>query len=123
MPLLAVKQALVSAGVAKSKVSARHDAYCAWLAEADQALARNSFVFLLRLHLQSPPPGYDAPTVPYDSADEGDSGEYYYEEVFDSEDYEEEMDSSDDEGLDPELYPNLKRRGRFVMMDQPYRSE
>lgn len=72
---------------------------------------------------ERPPPGYDAPTVPYDSADEEDSGEYYYEEVFDSEDFEEEMDSSDDEGLDPELYPNLKRRGRFVMMDQPYRSE
>jgi hypothetical protein len=54
---------------------------------------------------QGPPPGYDAPMVPFDSGDSED----------------EEEDSSDDEGIDPELYPNLQRRGRFVMMEQPYR--
>lgn len=63
-----------------------------------------------------PPPGYNAPVIPYDSEDEP--------EEFDSEDYdEEEEDSSDEEEFDSDLYPNLKRRGRFVMMDQPYRSE
>lgn len=66
---------------------------------------------------RGPPPGYDAPTVAFDSDDEDeyDSEDYYYEE----EDYEEE-ESSDDEEINEDLYPNLKRSGRFVMMNQPY---
>jgi hypothetical protein len=70
---------------------------------------------------RGPPPGYDVPTVPFDSDDEEeeeyDSEDYYYEEEEDEEDYE---DSSDDEEINEDLYPNLKRNGRFVMMNQPY---
>jgi hypothetical protein len=77
------------------------------------------YLYGYRERQQGPPRGYNAPAIPYDSEDSEDEPE-----EFNSQDYdEEEGDSSDDEGIDPELYPNLKRRGRFVMMEQPYRSE
>lgn len=66
---------------------------------------------------RGPPPGYDAPTNSY-----GYGGRYDSEDDSEDEDSEDE-DSEDDEELDEKLYPNLKNRGKFTMMKQPYRTE